>query len=144
MILDEINQHTPSPELGITPSSEEILMAIKKMNNDKAPRFSQVTTDMIKNLPSNALSLLTEFIHEYWNNSELDYTFWNKTKLSNLYKGKGDPQNPNNWRGICLKETTAKIVNIIAAERLLKQLKKVGTPTQFSHIGCQEALHSIR
>ena len=23
MILDEINQHTPSPELGITPSSEE-------------------------------------------------------------------------------------------------------------------------
>ena len=113
-------------------------MAIKKMKNNKAPGFSQVTTDMIKNLPSNALSLLTEFIHEYWNNSELDYTSWHKTKLSNLYKGKGDPQNPNNWRGICLKETTAKIVSIIAAERLLKQLKKLEPPPSLATLDAKK------
>ena len=100
---------------------------------------------MLKNLPFNSTLLLTDFIQEYWTNPEMDYESWHKTKLSNLYKGKRDPQDPNNWWDICLKETSSvKIVSIIIVKRLLKQLKKVGITSQFGHIGCQEALHSIR
>jgi len=40
-----------------------------------------------------------------------------------LYKGKGNTYNPNNWRGICLKESTAKIMSTILARRLLKTLE---------------------
>ena len=32
----------------------------------------------------------------------------------------------------------------IISKCLLKQLKKIGAPTQFGHVGCQEAIHTIR
>jgi len=63
--------------------------------------------------------------------------------LTTLYKGKGDPKDPNNWRGIFLNESMTKIVSIIIANRLLKCLKQIGTLIQFEHIGCQEALHAF-
>ena len=53
-------------------------------------------------------------------------------------------QDPNNWRGICLKETTTKIVSLILAERLLKNLERHKPKNQFGHVGCQEALHILR
>jgi len=43
------------------------------------------------------------------------------TKLNHPLQKKGDPKHPNNWRGLCLKESTAKIVSIIIAKRLLKK-----------------------
>jgi len=63
--------------------------------------------------------------------------------LTTLCTRKGDPKDPNNWRGIHLKESTAKIVSIIIAKRLLKQLEQIGAPTLFGQVGCQEALHAL-
>jgi len=60
-----------------------------------------------------------------------------------LFKGKGSTHDPNNWRGICLKEMSAKIVSSIIATHLLAILKQHGCPNQFGHIGCQEALHTV-
>ena len=66
-------------------------------------------------------------------------------KLTLLYKGKGNHHDPNNWRGICLKETSTKIISAILAKRLLKNLEKMKNKiNQFGHIGCQEALHMLR
>jgi hypothetical protein len=61
-----------------------------------------------------------------------------------MYKGQGDPQDPNNHRGIALKETSAKVMSIIIAKRLLKRFREINPSTQFSHIGCQEAQHIIK
>ena len=72
------------------------------------------------------------------------FTSWHLNKLTMIYKGKGQTQDPNNWRGKCLKETSAKIVSIIIAEWLLKNLWTYKPANQFGHIGCQEALHVIR
>jgi len=99
---------------------------------------------LLKNLPNDGLNRITEIIQDFWTNPDCDFATWHVQKLITLYKGKGDQKDPNNWRGICLKETTAKIVSIIIAERLLHQLEQIGAPTQFGHIGCQEALHSLR
>ena len=52
-------------------------------------------TDMIKNLPPEGLAFLTFIIQEFWKNKEVDFESWHITKLSNLYKGKGDQQDPN-------------------------------------------------
>jgi len=41
-------------------------------------------------------------------NEDMDFELWYATKLLNLFKGIGEQQDPNNWQGICLKETTAK------------------------------------
>jgi len=91
-ILEEIKQHDNSPELGMAPTPNEILSALKCMKNNKAPSFSEGMTDMLKNLPADSILLLTDFIHEYWANPKTIYESWHKMKLSNLYKGKGDPQ----------------------------------------------------
>jgi len=101
-------------------------------------------SDMLKNLPE-GIALLSAHIQEFWENKECNYDTWHKTKLTLLYKGKGNHQDPNNWRGICLKETSAKIISAILTKRLLKNLKRTKNKiSQFGHIRCQEALHTLR
>jgi hypothetical protein len=64
--------------------------------------------------------------------------------LQTIYKGKGDPQDPNNHRGIALKEMSAKVMSIIIAKRLQKGFREINPITQFGYIGCQEVLHIIK
>ena len=113
------------------------------MKSDKAPGTSQLTTDMLKNLPENALNFIVEAIQEFWQH-DTDFASWHITKLNILYKGKGDPQDLNNYRGICLKETCAKIISSIVSNRLLQHLKTFGSKTQFGMVGCQEAQHTLK
>ncbi len=83
------------------------------MKNDKAPGTSRVTTNMLKNFLPEGFELILSLITEYWTNPDTLSTFWQITKLNFIYKGKGDHQDLNNFRGICLKETTANIISII-------------------------------
>jgi len=115
------------------------------MKNNKAPGLPGVTTDMLKNLPEEGITLLTAHIQEFWENKECAYDTWHKPKLTLLYKGTGNHHDQNNWRGICLKETSAKIISTILAKRHLKNLERtMNKISQFSHIKCQEALHTLR
>jgi hypothetical protein len=113
------------------------------MKSDKAPGTSQLTTDMLKNLPEDALNFITETIQEFLQQNT-DFSSWHVTKLNILYKGKGNLQDLNNYRGICLKETCAKVTSSIVSSRLLQHLKTFGSKTQFGMIGCQEAQHTLK
>jgi len=143
-VVDEIPNHISQQVLGKVPSKTEIKKAISKMASNKAPGKSGLTTDMIKCLPPRAMNLYVEFIQEFWKRDDIDFYSWHVTVLNLLYKGKGDPRDPNNHRGIALKETSAKILSIIIAKRLLHRLKQIGTNTQFGHVGCQEAQHVLK
>jgi len=116
----------------INPTKDKIRRTIAKMKSDKAPGTSQLTTNMLKNLPKDALTFVTETIQEFWQ-QDTDFSSWHITKLNILYKGKGDPQDLNNYRGICLKETCTKIISSIVSHRLLLHLKTFGSKTQFGH-----------
>jgi hypothetical protein len=98
---------------------------------------------MLKNLPEIALNVIVETIQKFWQH-DTDFISWNITKLNILYKGKGDPQDLKNYRGICLKETCAKIISSIVSSQLLQHVKKFGSKTQFSMVDCQEAQHSLK
>jgi hypothetical protein len=111
-ILEEIPQLPMKNSLGTTPKREEIKRAIMRMKSDKAPGMSQLTRQQ-----------------------ETDFNGWHITKLNILCKGKGDQQDLNNYRGICLKESCAKIVSIIISNRLLQHLKPFGLKAQFGMIG---------
>ena len=104
------------------------------MSYDKAPGQSGLTTDMIKNLPPEALDFLIKRIQDFWQHPEVDYDAWHTTILSTIYKGKGDPQESNNHRGIALKETSAKVLSIVLARRILTRLKQIKPVAQFGHI----------
>jgi hypothetical protein len=98
---------------------------------------------MLKNLPNEALDFVVEMIQEFWQ-QKIDFKAWHVTKLNILYKGKGDQQDLNNYRGICLKESCTKIISAIVANRLLQHLKTFGSKTQFGMVGCQEAQHTLK
>jgi hypothetical protein len=114
------------------------------MEYDKSPGQSGLSTDLIKNLPPRALNYYVKLIQDFWQNPNTDFSSWHITLLKVLYKGKGDPQDPNNSRGIALKETSAKVLSIVLASRLLKRLKEINPTSQFDHVGCQEAQHTIK
>jgi hypothetical protein len=99
---------------------------------------------MIKSLTPEAINFYADRIQEFWKDPNTDYESWHTTILSTVYKGKGDPQDPNNRRGIALKETSEKILCIIPARRLLSRFKELKPFSQFGHVGCQEAQHIIK
>jgi len=142
-IFDKIHQCPVQHSLELTPQKDEIRRTIAKMNSDKAPGTSQLTMDMLKKIPKDALDFVTETMQEFWQ-QDTDFSSWHITKLNILYKGKGDPQDLNNYRGICLKETCAKIISSIVSHRLLLLLKPFGSKTQFGMTGCQEAQHTLK
>jgi hypothetical protein len=123
-VINEIQQHTINNSLGETPNKKEMQNAIRKMKCDKASGASQLTTNMLKNLPNDALDFIVEAIQEFWQH-ETDFKAWHVTKLNILYKGKGDHQDLNNYRGICLNESCAKIISAIVSSHLLRHLKNL-------------------
>jgi hypothetical protein len=143
-VLDSLPQHDIKHEYGTLPNANEIKNAIKSMPYDKSPGQSGLSTDMIKNLPPRALNYYVKLIQQFWQDPDIDFSSWHVILLKVLYKGKGDPQDPNNSRGIALKETSAKILSVVVARRLLKRLKEVNPSSQFGHVGCQEAQHTIK
>jgi hypothetical protein len=143
LLLEEIPQHPIYEHLGKSPTYKEIKRAIKNMTNDKAPGDSGITTDMVKNLPPKALLFYSELICEFWKNDEIDFDSWHTTLFTTIYKRKGSPQDRNNHRGSCLKETSKKNLSIIISQRLLSRLNTIGSHSQFGRIGCQEAQHTL-
>jgi hypothetical protein len=143
-VLNNLPQCEIRHEFGEKPTSAEVQKAINSMPYDKSPGQSGLSTDMIKNLPPRAFNYYVKLIQDFWTEPDTDFASWHVTLLKVLYKGKGDPQDPNNNRGIALKETSAKVLSIIIATRLLKRLKELNPTSQFGHVGCQEAQHTIK
>ena len=61
-ILEQLKQRPITQELGEPPDKQQVHAAIQKMKTNKAPGISGVTTDMLKNLPNDAIDLLTTII----------------------------------------------------------------------------------
>ena len=96
------------------PSKDKVKVAVRKMKKGTRHLWNYNQHD--KNLPEEGFQILVSHIQQFWEVSDYDHKAWHKTKLMFLYKGKGKLEDPNNWRGICLKETSAKILSLILAK----------------------------
>ena len=126
-----------------SPTRQEVIQAIKRTASENAPGQTAITTDILKNLPPEAFTFLTKIIQQYWRNTMQFRTMAHSPLVNNLQRRRRYKR-PKNWRPVCLKETPAKVFGSIVSKRLLKQIKTKGAPTQFGHVGCQEALHTVR
>jgi hypothetical protein len=61
-ILEDIRQRPEETELGLTPTSEEVLQALQKMKNNKAPGESGATTEALKALSDHGKELIVTMI----------------------------------------------------------------------------------
>lgn len=98
------------------PTQEEVLLAVKKLKNNKSPGTDEIPAELIKH--SNE-SLMTELHHictEVWNNEEMPAE-WNTGLICPIHK-KGDKMICGNYRGITLLNTGYKVIANILYERL--------------------------
>jgi hypothetical protein len=57
--------------------------------------------------------------------------------LTAVYKEKGKTNDPNNWRGVCVKGLVSKVISSIISTRFLSVLAGNNIEEQFTTIGCQ-------
>jgi hypothetical protein len=142
-ILEDIRQRPEETELGLTPTSEEVLQALQKMKNNKAPGESGVTTEALKALSDHGKELIMTMIKTFWENDQKDYDEW-KTALLRLLHKKGSKKALTNYRGLALQDVTARLASYIIALRLNKLVKKNGLTSQFASVGTADAQCVLR
>jgi hypothetical protein len=142
-ILEDIRQRPKETELGLTPTSKEVLQALQKMKNNKAPGESGVTTEALKALSDHGKELIVTMIKTFWENDQKDYDEW-KTALLRLLHKKGSKKALTNYRGLALQDVTARLASYIIALRLNKLVKKNGLTSQFASVGTADAQYILR
>jgi hypothetical protein len=85
-VLKDIRQRPTEMELGHTPTKDEILQALQKMKNNKAPGESGVSAEALEALSTESQDVLINLIQNFWTNHELDYEEWNTAILKLLHK----------------------------------------------------------
>jgi hypothetical protein len=113
------------------------------MKSGTTPGATGVTSDMLNALPDDARSYIAHIIRCYWK-GEINPEEWHIKTLILLYKCKGHQNDLSNWKGIFLKEMTAKGFSSITAVRLITVIDTAKVAEQFATIGCQEAIHTLR
>ena len=71
---------------------------------------------------------------------------WHEALAKCLHK-KGDTSDPNNWRAICLKDTSARLMSGIMNARLIQMIQEHGVKAQFGSqpgLGCSDGLYTLR
>jgi hypothetical protein len=68
--------------------SEEIIQALRKMKNNKAPGESGVTTEALKALSDFGKDFIVSMIKTFWENDNKHYDEWNTALLRLLQRVK--------------------------------------------------------
>ena len=106
---------TSRNSIKITP--EEIRDTIWKTKKTKAPGLDNVCNEHLKDTADTLIPFWTELFSKCIQTGEIPNE-WRTAKMKVLYKGKGDPENPNSYRGIALENSAFKIFMKILTSRL--------------------------
>ena len=123
--LDEVEDLSNTEEglhwrdvLDATPDKEEVVKQISKMNKDSAPGEDQIRLSYILLAGDEVMDMVVKIVANMFENpSEL----WEddlKTGLVIPLHKKGDRDNPNNFRGICLLSMGSRILARVLADRI--------------------------
>ena len=128
-VLDEIKQRPVRIEFDVVPSDEEIHVAIRRAKDNKACGDSKIPAEFWKALASreDSFALVRDNIHDIWYKGSPEECQIGRLKI--LPK-KGDLHDLNNWRGIMLLESMAKLMSIILDTRLQQVVDTEGQEGQ--------------
>ena len=104
------------PFLDAEISPEEVKKAINKSKNNKAPGIDDISNEFWKNLPDTWIQHVTDLFNRMYDEGRVPED-WSKSKMIMLYK-KGDPNLPENYRGIALLNAITKIFTSILSSRI--------------------------
>jgi hypothetical protein len=117
------SKHCHNPLLDRPFTIDEIETGLGKLKNGKAAGNDGVTNEMLKNGGGILKSLLIDFFN-WVNDKETVPADWCRALLVNIHK-KGDPADPDNYRGISLISCLGKLYLSIWASRLTKHFEGI-------------------
>ena len=146
-VIDELIQKPNREELDRLPSKNEVRASVESANKEKASGDNDIPVEYWQALLSNVetFNILYDCVVEFWQSGECPKD-WLVGRLKLLPK-KGDLQDLNNWRGIMLLDTMAKVVSSIISKRLQRVLLEVGIEEQNGFMprrGCVDGIFSLK
>jgi hypothetical protein len=116
-LIENANLQFPSEIADNPPTEEEIRMAITRLKNRKAPGIDTIPAEALKAGGELIVSQLKSLYATVWNKTDVPQDF--KDAIIVPIHKKGDPANCQNYRGISLLSTSAKLLTSIIRTRLL-------------------------
>ena len=116
-------------------------MAVRSLRNGKACGLNNIPGEFIKNLNKRNLNILRQLFLLIFLCQEIPIK-WKEDKMILMYKGKGDRQRIDNFRGISICNVMAKCFSKIVYNRMsnLAEKNKLLGEIQFALEEVEEAL----
>ncbi|BHF75672.1 hypothetical protein SprV_0501876800 [Sparganum proliferum] len=147
-LLSSSAEFPPSPTYAVPcdpPSEEEIVDAIRKLRNNKAPGEDGIPAEIFKSCVDTLAPWLHEVIERAWRD-ELVPDDWGLGILVPILK-KGDKTRCENYRGISLIDVAAKIFAIVLLRRFQAVRDSRTRPNQAGFRagrGCADQIFTLR
>lgn len=145
-IYECLPQYEVDPSLDLSPTLDELQMAIKQMKNNKSPGVDGLPYEVYKYGGKIVITKIFELISLMWKNETIPSDF-KESIISILFKGKGDKSDCNNYRGLSLTCTAGKIFGKIMSNRLRKFIDKFIPESQSAfriNRGTSDMIFSLR
>jgi hypothetical protein len=97
-------------------SKEELLLAFRKLKNRKAAGPDGIISEILKNSSEKVVDFFLKLFNTLFDCGEFPQN-WTESIILPLFK-KGNVNNPNNYRGICLSNISCKLFSVIINNRL--------------------------
>jgi exonuclease III len=107
---------TLDPDLDSKITELEVRQAIRRLKSGKAPGLDDISGDFLKSAENIVTPFLTKLFNHLYDRGVFP-SQWCKSIIIPLLK-KGDPKNPENYRGISLLSTVSKVFTYILNKRL--------------------------
>ena len=117
--------HSTNEELNKFFTTLEVKQQISKLKNNKACGIDYVINEFIKNSPEKMVEVLVKLFNLVLETGLIP-TDWTIGIIKPLYKNKGSPDNPDNYRGITLLSCIGKCFTAVINARLTKYLDALG------------------
>lgn len=149
--LSDLDHISPQPNFEYladtdeAPTGNEVVDALKKLKNHKSPGVDGITNEQLKYGEAGLVAPLVQLFGKVWEEERIPED-WSKGVVVVIGK-KGDTSYCANNRGITLRSTTSKLLQIILLKRLLAGLESLLRESQCGfrkNRSCIDQIYSLR
>lgn len=115
--MDTDVNDTVNAEINQPITESEILKAIKQLNNDKSPGIDNIKNEHIKSTCTLMLPIYIKLFNLVFDKGVIPES-WSVGVIKPIYKKKGDPTMPENYRPITILSCLGKLFTLIINNRL--------------------------
>lgn len=117
MNYEEVENDELNEEINTSISENEILQAVKNLKNNKSSGVDDIVNEQIKT----TISYMLPIYHKLFNvifDTGIIPEYWTMGNIKPIYKSKGDPKQPENYRPITILSCFGKLFTAIINNRL--------------------------